>query len=67
MRCGPGIDELRQHEQLCLEQAELCATPEGKIALLELAAGYRTAIERISEDEIKRSRPHRAPRPSGKA
>jgi hypothetical protein len=37
----PDVEELRRLERVCLEQAELCETPEGKAALLSMAADYR--------------------------
>ena len=40
------IDELRRLERLCLEQAKEASTPEGKAALLIMAADYRAAAER---------------------
>jgi hypothetical protein len=40
------IDELRRLERLCLEQAEEAGMPEGKAALLSMAADYRAAAER---------------------
>ena len=46
MPTDPDIDELRRLEQVCLEQAEQCATPEGRAALLSMAADYRAAAER---------------------
>jgi hypothetical protein len=42
------IDELRRLERFCLEQAEECATAEGKAALLSMAADYRAAAERAA-------------------
>lgn len=48
MRTDPDIDELRRLERVCLEQAEECATPEGKAALLSMAADYRAAAERAA-------------------
>ena len=34
MGTDPDIDKLRRLEQVCLEQAEQCATPEARAALL---------------------------------
>jgi hypothetical protein len=39
------INELRRLELFCLEQAKLCATPEGRAGLEALAAQYRIAAE----------------------
>jgi hypothetical protein len=41
-------EEMLRLEQFCLEQAELCATSEGKAALLSMAADYRVAAERAA-------------------
>jgi hypothetical protein len=41
-------DEMLRLEQLCLEQAELCATSEGKQALRHMAATYhQAAIDQV--------------------
>jgi hypothetical protein len=37
-------DEMLRLERICLEQAELCETPEGRDALRWLAAAYRQAM-----------------------
>jgi hypothetical protein len=37
--------ELRALERICLEQARLCALPESRAALRELARNYRAAAE----------------------
>jgi hypothetical protein len=60
-----NVEELRRLERVCLEQAELCETPEGKAALLSMAADYR-----LQQNESRRQ-PRRvnravAQRPSGK-
>jgi hypothetical protein len=52
MPTDPDIDELRRLEQVCLEQAEQCATPEGRAALLSMAADYRAAAERAGRRDL---------------
>jgi hypothetical protein len=42
------IRELRRLEQLCLEQAEESATPEGQTALRELAENYAAAAASLA-------------------
>jgi hypothetical protein len=57
------IDELRQLERLCLEQAEKCARPEGRTALRSLAQDYRAGVERATPKETRRlNRPGRTVR-----
>ena len=38
------VDELRRLERQCLEQAQECARPEGRTALLSLAVDYIIAL-----------------------
>jgi hypothetical protein len=45
-------NEMRDLERFCLEQAEACATPEGKAALQSLAANYRAAARRASRVNV---------------
>jgi hypothetical protein len=47
------IDELRRLERVCLEQAEEAATPEGRAALLQLAANYRAEADRTGGNTRK--------------
>ena len=42
-----GPDKMLRLERLCLEQAEEAGMPEGKAALLSMAADYRAAAERV--------------------
>ena len=46
MAHDPNKDELRRLERFCMEQAQECATAEGRAALLSMAADYRAAAER---------------------
>jgi hypothetical protein len=48
MRNNLDTDEMLRLERLCLEQAEECATAEGRAALHILAANYRAAADRAA-------------------
>jgi hypothetical protein len=60
------VDELRRLERQCLEQAQECARPEGRTALLSLAVDYRAGIKRVLINGRAGSidRPHRGRRAS---
>jgi hypothetical protein len=44
MAHDPNKDELRRLERFCMEQAQECATAEGRVALLSMGADYRAAV-----------------------
>jgi hypothetical protein len=54
--CWRERDEMLRLEQFCLEQAEKCATAEGKGAFLSLAGNYRAAAERATSGITARNR-----------
>jgi hypothetical protein len=45
LRVARDRRRLRTLERICLEQARLCALPESRVALEELAKNYRAAID----------------------
>lgn len=55
MRISFEIRELRRLEQLCLEQAEESAIPEGRAALRSLAENYAAAADALAAPEPRRS------------
>jgi hypothetical protein len=54
MRNNLDTDEMLRLERLCLEQAEECATAEGRAALRILAANYRAVVVEHAARAVER-------------
>lgn len=54
MNTDLSIEEMRQLERFCLEQAGQAGTADGKAALLKMAQDYRDAAERLLADKAVR-------------